>query len=89
MKISLNITVLIARGCFDRMHNFEKIAFALDARALLLYNYDKLSRIFSCILLIRNHIIFLVQFGINKYLLIFSKTTKCTRPTGSCNFVSL
>ena len=33
--------------------------------------------------------IFLIQFGINKHLLIFSKTTKCTRPTGSCNFVSL
>ena len=30
--------------------------------------------------------IFLVQFGINKHLLIFSKTTNCTRPTGSCNF---
>ena len=42
--------------------------FALDARALLLHNYDKLSRIFSCILLIRNHMIFLVQFGINKLL---------------------
>ena len=63
--------------------------FALDARALLLYNYDKLSRIFSCILLIRNHMIFLVQFGINKLLQIFSKTPNCTRPTGSCNFVSL
>ena len=33
--------------------------------------------------------IFLVQFGINKHLLIFSKTTNCTRPTGSYNFVSL
>ena len=73
MKISWNESVLIARGCFDRMHNFEKIAFALDARALLLYNYDKLSRIFSCILLIRNHIIFLVQFGINKQLLVFQR----------------
>ena len=52
-------------------------------------NYDKPSRIFSCILLTRNHMIFLVQFGINKHLLIFSKTTNCTRPTGSCNFVSL
>ena len=44
-------------------------------RALLLRNYDKLSRIFSYILLIRNHMIFLVQFGMNKHLLIFSKTT--------------
>ena len=31
----------------------------------------------------------LVQFGINKHLSIFSKTTNCTRPKGSCNFVSL
>ena len=38
-------------------------------------NYDKPSRIFPCILLTRNHMIFLVQFGINKHLLIFSKTT--------------
>ena len=43
-------------------------------------NFDKPSRIFPCILLTRNHMIFLVQFGINKHLLIFSKTT---------NFVSL
>ena len=54
-----------------------------------MFNYDKPSRIFPCILLTRNHMIFLVQFGINKHLLIFSKTTNCTRPTGSCNFVSL
>ena len=50
---------------------FELIIFALDVRALLLRNYDKLSRIFSCILSIRNHMIFLVQFGMNKHLLIF------------------
>ena len=42
---------------------FESIIFALDAHALLL-----LSCIFLCILIIRNHIIFLVQFGINKHL---------------------
>ena len=30
-----------------------------------------------------------LQFGINKHLLIFSKTINCTRPTGLCNFVSL
>ena len=52
-------------------------------------NYDRPSRIFPCILLTRNHMIFLVQFGINKHLLIFSKTTNRTRPKGSCNFVSL
>ena len=33
--------------------------------------------------------IFLEQFGVNKHLLIFSKTTNCTRPTGSWNFVGL
>ena len=33
--------------------------------------------------------IFHVQFGIKKRLLFFSKTTNCTRPTGSCNFVNL
>ena len=68
---------------------FELIIFALDARALLLHDYDKLSRIFSFILLISNHMIFLVQFGTRKHLLILSKTTNCTRPTFSCNFVSL
>ena len=36
---------------------FEYVIFALDARALLLHNYDKPSRIFSCIFLIRNHMI--------------------------------
>ena len=58
---------------------------ALDARALLMFNYDKPSRIFPCILLTCNHMIFLVQFGINKHLLIFSKTTNCTSPMCSCN----
>ena len=57
--------------------------------ALLLHDYDKLSCIFSCKLLIRNQMIFLVQCWIYKHLLIFSKTTNCIRPTGSCNFVSL
>ena len=42
-------------------------------------NYDKPSGIFPYILLTRNHMIFLVQFGINKHLLIFSKITKFTR----------
>ena len=89
MKISLHIIVLIVRGCFDRTHGLNKLFFALDARALLMFNYDRPSRIFPCILLTSNHMIFLVQFGINKHLLIFSKTTNCTRPKGSCNFVSL
>ena len=53
-------------------------------------NYDKPSRIFPCILLTRNHMIFLVQFGINNHLLIFSKTTNCTRPKKiyPCLFIS-
>ena len=33
--------------------------------------------------------IFLVQFGINKHLLIFSRTKNCTSLLGECNFVSL
>ena len=53
MKISLFIIALIVRGCFDQTHNvtegFDEVIFALDARALLLHNYDKLTRIFSCI----------------------------------------
>ena len=71
---------------FSRTLNFLAPQRCEDIIAL---NYDKPSRIFPCILLTRNHMIFLVQFGINKHLLIFSKTTNCTRPTGSCNFVSL
>ena len=55
-----------------------------------MFNYDKPSRIFPCILLTRNHMIFLVQFGINNHLLIFSKTTNCTRPKKiyPCLFIS-
>ena len=93
MKISLHnlldlIIVLIVRGSFDRTRGLNKLFLHL-MRALLMFNYDKPSRIFPCLLLTRNHMIFLVQFGINKHLLIFSKTTKCTRPTRSCNFVNL
>ena len=73
MKISLHIIVLIVRGCFDRTHGLNKLFFALDARALLMFNYDRPSRIFPCILLTGNHMIFLVQFGTNKHLLIFQR----------------
>ena len=38
---------------------------------------------------ISNHMIFLQQFGINEHMLIFSRTTNCTRPTGSCNLLVL
>ena len=58
--------------------NFSLIAW-YSTRAFLLLNHLKN---FSCILLISNHMIFLVQFGI-------SKNPNCTHPTGSCNFVSL
>ena len=88
MKISLHIIVLIVRGCFDRTHGLNKLFLHL-MRALLMLNYDKPSRIFPCILLIRNHMIFLVQFRINENLLIFSKTTNCAQPIIWCNFVSL
>ena len=68
MKISLYTIVLIVRGCFDRMQGLNKLFFALDVNVLPLHNYGKLSCTFSCILLICNHMIFLVQFGINKHL---------------------
>ena len=48
-------------------------------RALLMFNYDKPSRIFPCILLTRNHMIFLVQFGKNKHLLIFFQRPQIAR----------
>ena len=76
---------IIAYYCFDRMRFFspnarvEKNIFALDARALLMLNHDKPSRIFPCMLLTRNHMIFLVQFGIHKQLLIFSKHQRVIR----------
>ena len=60
----------------------RRMSLALDARVLLLHSYDRLSRIFSCRLLIRNQNIFLVQFGIHKHSSIISKIT-------NCNFVSL
>ena len=78
-----HIIVLIVRTVWINyfLHLVRALCLCLD--------YDRPSRIFPCLLLTRNHMIFLVQFGINKHLLIFSKTTNCTRPTGSCNFVSL
>ena len=42
---------------------FEQNIFALDARTFLLHFYDKLSRIFSSLSLLRNDIIFLEQLG--------------------------
>ena len=80
---------MIVRGCFDRTRGLNKsFLHLMRALLMLMFNYDKPSCIFPCILLTRNHMIFLVQFGINKHLLIFSKTTNCTCPKGSCNFVS-
>ena len=45
---------------------------------MFLHNYDRLSRIFSFILLVRNHMIFLVQYGINKHLRLFVVFEKIT-----------
>ena len=56
---------------------FEGIIFAFHVRASLLHNYHKLSRIFSCTLLIRNHMIFVVRFGVNKHLQIFQRPQFC------------
>ena len=58
LKISLYIIVLIVHSCFERMHGLNKLFFALDASAFLLHNYDRLCRIFSYILLVRNHMVF-------------------------------
>ena len=44
-----------------------------------MFNYDKPSCIFPCMLLTRNHMIFLVQIGINKHLLICKSLKKFTR----------
>ena len=58
MKISLNITVLIVAAVLTEstmsLAWFEEVIFALDAC------FASVSYIFSCILLIRNHMIFLV-----------------------------
>ena len=75
------IIVLIIRGCFHRTHDLNKLFLHL-MRALLLHNYDKLSRIFSYLLLIRNHTIFLVQLGINEHEQNFSKDHKLQSPYG-------
>ena len=85
MKISLHIIVLILRGCPDwtrRVTCRVWINYCCPwCVPLLLHNYDKLSRIFSCLLLIRNHMILLVQFVIkitkNKILLLFKKIYSC------------
>ena len=67
-----------------------------DTRAFLLLNHlefffiNQHGEIFSWILLTGNQMIFfscnLEEISTRKF---FSKTTKFTRPTGSCNFVSL
>ena len=45
VKMSLHIIVLIVRSCFDRTHGLNKLFFALEARALLMFNYGRPSRI--------------------------------------------
>ena len=56
-------------------------------RALCLcINYDKLSRIFSCTLLARNHMIFLVQFGINRSFNNLGGEGEKIENSGSSNF---
>ena len=57
-------------------------------------NYDKLSHIFSCLLLTCNHMIFLIQFGINKHLLrpqialaLWARTILLEKKIYSCSFI--
>ena len=60
--------------------------FALDARALLMFNYDKPSRIFPCILLTRNHMISSAIW--NKQALVnFFKDHKLHSPYGLMQFL--
>ena len=69
-KISFHIA---RTRCFDRMHGLHKLFLHLmRALCLCLIMISHLV-IFPCILLIRNYMIFLVQFGINKHLLIFQR----------------
>ena len=72
-------------GWRNSWRNFSLIAWCACFSSAI----NQHGEIFSCILLTGNQMIFLAQFGINKHSEIFSKTTNCTRPTGSCNFVSL
>jgi len=79
-------------GATDSWRNFSLIAwYACVPSAQPSRNFfiNQHGEIFSCILLTGNQMIFLVQFGINNTCKFFSKTTNCTRPTGSCNFVGL
>ena len=66
---------IIVCYCFDRTHNVTYRVwiniFALAARALPLHNYEKLSRIFSCILSVN---FFFFQTSI---LLVFEKIYSC------------
>ena len=75
MKISLYIIVLIVHGCFDQTHGLNKL-FLHDARALLLLDYNKLSCIFSSILLTRNHLIWDLCLWARAILLVYEKFTR-------------
>ena len=59
-------------------------AFLLLLKPSRIFFINQHGEIFSCILLTGK---FFQQYIINRQ--IFSKTTNCTRPTGSCNFVNL
>ena len=63
-----NIIVLILRGCFYRTHGLNKLFLHLMRALCFCIVMISYLVFFSCISLIRNHVIFLVLFGINKHL---------------------
>ena len=68
VKISLYIIVLIVRGCFERMHGLNKLFLHLMRVLCSCIIMMGCLVFFSFILLVRNHMIFLVQYGMNKHL---------------------
>ena len=57
VKISLYIIVLIVRGCFERMHGLNKLFLHLMRALCFCIIMIGCLVFFSCILLVRNHMI--------------------------------
>ena len=77
----LYAAVLMVRSCFDWTHSLIKLfLYMMCVLCLCLFMMSYLVFFHVFLLTTRNHIIFLVQFGINKYLLIFLKNHKLHSP---------
>ena len=88
VKISLYIIVLIVRGCIDQTHKVTcrvKINYFCKVRALC-FCIIMISYQLQAILLIRNHMIFLVQFGNKQALVNLFKDHKLHKPHGLVQF---